>query len=191
MICERGGEFLCLSCNSLCSENLDLWRQFLPPFRYSNIIGNPVATNEAQTCWLGLRGLLNRPSEILPSKEAVKECRRSIRYADDLVRRLTIEFEIELGLRSAIAPVGKRLELTPSQAPLRDRNASDSNAHTRRLPGDPPFFRHRLGRGDDPLCDKTRSAFVLAREDEDPIASGDVFATIHRLLRAEGERFRG
>src|SRR5437762_13789072 len=82
MICERGGEFLCLSCNSLCSENLDLWRQFFPPFRYSNIIGNPVATNEAQTCWLGLRGLLNRPSEILPSKAAVKECRRSIRYAD-------------------------------------------------------------------------------------------------------------
>ncbi len=121
----------------------------------------------------------------------MKERRRFFRDAGDLVRRLTIEFEIELGLRSPIAPVGKRLELTSSQAPLRDRNASDRDAHARRLPGDAPFFCDRFDRGDKPMRDKTRSAFVLAREDKDPIASGDVLAAIHRLLRAEGERFRG
>src|ERR1041385_3656443 len=103
-----------------------------PAIRHSDIIGNTVAMNETQTSWLRLRVLLSRLSKILPSKEAVKERCRPIRYADDLVRRLTIKFGIELGLRSAIAPVGKRLELTPSQAPLRDRNASDRNAHARR-----------------------------------------------------------
>jgi len=150
---------------------------FFPPFRYSNIIGNTVA-------------LLSRLFEILSSKEVAEKRRRSIRYAGDLVRRLTIEFEIELGLGSVIVPVGKRFELTPSQAPLRARNASDGDAHTRRLPGDPPFFCDRFGRDDDPVRDKTRSPFILAREDEDPIALGDVLATIHRLLRAEGEPLR-
>ena len=150
---------------------------FFPPFRYSNIIGNTVA-------------LLSRLFEILSSKEVAEERRRSIRYADDLVRRLTIEFEIELGLGPVIVPVGKRFELTSSQAPLCARNASDGDAHTRRLPGDAPFFCDRLGRDDDPVRDKTRSPFILAREDEDPIALGDVPATIHRLLRAEGEPLR-
>src|SRR5207302_10551735 len=87
-------------------------------------------------------------------------------------------------------PVGKRFELTSSQAPLRARNASDADAHTRRLPGDLSFFCDRFGRDDDPVRDKTRSAFVLAREDEDPVAFRDVLATIHRFLRVERERRR-
>jgi hypothetical protein len=73
-------------------------------------------------------------------KEFAEERRRFIRDSDDLVRCLTIEFEIELGLRSTIVPVPKKFELTASQAPFRDRNASDRDAHARRLPGDPAFL---------------------------------------------------
>src|SRR5436309_947075 len=123
-------------------------------------------------------------------KEPVEEHRRSIRDADNLVRCLTIEFEIELGLGSTVVPVGKKFELAPPQAPLGARGASDGDAHARRLPGDPAFLCHRLGRGDDAARDETWPAFVLAREDEDRIDFGDVLATIHRLLRAERESLR-
>src|SRR5215207_5417104 len=47
------------------------------------------------------------------SKKAVQECRCSIRDAYDLVRGLTIELEIEFGLRPAIVPVGEALEFAP------------------------------------------------------------------------------
>src|SRR5438105_6237093 len=121
-------------------------------------------------------------------KESAEERRRFIRDADNLIRCLTIEFEIELGLGSTVVPVGKKFEIAPPQAPLRERGASDGDTHARRLPGDPAFFCNRFGRGDDAARDETWPAFVLAREDEDRIAFGDVFATIHRLLRAERER---
>src|SRR6266567_7125312 len=101
-----------------------------------------------------------------------------------------IEFEIELGLGPAVVPVRKKFELAPPQAPLRERGASDGDAHARRFPGDPGFLWDRLGRGDDAAGDETWPAFVLARENEDRIAFGDVLATIHRLLRAERERLR-
>ena len=123
-------------------------------------------------------------------KESAKERRRFVRDADNLVRCLTIEFEIELGLGSTVVPVGKKFELTPPQAPLRERGASDGDAHARRLPGDPGFLCDRFGRGDDAARDETWPTFVLAREDEDRIAFGDVLATIHRLLRPECERLR-
>jgi hypothetical protein len=58
------------------------------------------------------------------------------------------------------------------------------------LPGDPAFLCDRFGRGDDAARDETWPAFVLAREDENRIAFGDVLAAIHRLLRAERERLR-
>jgi hypothetical protein len=123
-------------------------------------------------------------------KEPAEERRRFIRDAGNLVRCLTIEFEIELGLGSTVVPVGKKSELAPPQAPLCERGASDGDAHARRLPGDPAFFCDRFGRGDDAARDETWSTFVLAREDEDRIAFGDVLATIHRLLRAERESVR-
>ena len=123
-------------------------------------------------------------------KELAEERRRFIRDADNLVRCLTIEFEIEFGLRSTIVPVGKKSQLAPPQAPLRERGASDGDAHARRLPGDPAFLCDRFGQSDHAARDETWPAFVLAREDEDRIAFGDVLATIHRLLRGEGERFR-
>src|ERR1700730_6172907 len=123
-------------------------------------------------------------------KESAKERRRFIRDADNLVRCLTIEFEIELGLGSTVVPVGKKFELAPPQAPFRERGAFDGDAHARRLPGDPAFSCDRFGRGDAPARDETWPAFVLAREDEDRIPFGDLLATIHRLLRAERERLR-
>ena len=123
-------------------------------------------------------------------KESAEERYRFIRDADDLVRGLTIEFEIELGLGSTVVPVGKKSELAPPQAPLGARRASDSNADARRLPSDPAYFCDRFGRGNDAARDETWSAFVFAREDEDGTAFGDVLATIHRLLRAERERLR-
>ena len=123
-------------------------------------------------------------------KEFAKERRRFIRDPDNLVRCLTIEFKIELGLRSAVVPVGKKFEFAPPQASLRQRGASDGDAHARRLPGEPAFFCDRFGRGNDAARDETWSAFVLAREDKDRIAFGDVLATIHRLLRVERERLR-
>jgi hypothetical protein len=122
-------------------------------------------------------------------KESVEERRRFVRDADDLVRCLTIEFEIELGLGSTVVPVGKKFELAPPQAPLRERGAPDGDADARGLPGDPAFFCDRFGRSDNAAGDETWPAFVLAREDEDGIAFGDVLATIHRLLRAERESF--
>src|SRR6266496_610136 len=123
-------------------------------------------------------------------EESAEERRRFIRDADNLVRCLTIEFEIELALGSTVVPVGKKFDLAPPQAPLRARGASDGDAHTRRLPGDPAFLCNRFGRGDDAACDETWPAFILAGEDEDRIAFGNVLATIHRLLRAERERLR-
>jgi hypothetical protein len=123
-------------------------------------------------------------------KESAEERRRFIRDADNLVRCLTIEFEIELGLGSTVVPVGKKPDLAPPQTPLGERGASDGDARARRLPGDPAFFCNRFGRGDDVARDQTWPAFVLAREDEDRIAFGDVLATIHRLLRTERESLR-
>src|SRR5262249_44575031 len=121
-------------------------------------------------------------------KEFAKERRRFLRDADDLVRCLTIEFEIQLGLGPAVVPVGKGFELAPPQAPLRERGAPDDEAHARRLPDDPGLLCDRFGRGDDAARDETWPAFVLAREDEDRIALDDALAAIHRLLRAERER---
>jgi len=56
--------------------------------------------------------------------------------------------------------------------------------------GDPAFLCNRFSRRDDAGRDETRSAFVLAREDEDCLAFCDVLATVHRLLRAEAARLR-
>src|SRR6266478_5105152 len=48
-------------------------------------------------------------------KEPPEERRRFIRDAGNLVRCLTIEFEIELSLGSTVVPVGKKFELAPSE----------------------------------------------------------------------------
>src|SRR5205807_7171276 len=92
-------------------------------------------------------------------KEIAEERRRFIRDAGNLIRRLTIEFEIQLGLGSTVVPIGKKSELASPQASLCQRGACDSDAHARRLPGR-PVFCDRFGRGDDAARDQTWPAFV-------------------------------
>jgi hypothetical protein len=123
-------------------------------------------------------------------KECSEERRRVVRNTGDLVRCLTIEFEIQLGLRSTVVPAGKSFELTPPQPPLREGGAFDRDAHAGRLPSDTAFLWDSFGRGDYTARDETSSAFVLTRENEDSVAFGDVLATIHRLLCAERESLR-
>jgi hypothetical protein len=84
-----------------------------------------------------------RALEILSLKESVEERHRFIRDSHDLVRCLTIEFGVELRLRPPVVPIGKTLELAPSQAPLREGGTSNGDAHLRRLPGDPRFVCDR------------------------------------------------
>ena len=50
-------------------------------------------------------------------KEFTEKRRRFIGDTNDLVRRLSIEFEIELGLGLAVIPVLERFELAPPQWP--------------------------------------------------------------------------
>jgi len=137
--------------------------------------------------WLGHIVFTPKPGVL---KESAEKRRRFVRDPDNLVRCLTIEFEIELGLGSTVAPVGEKFELAPPQTPFCQRAASDGDAHARRLPGDAAFLCDLFCRGHNAARDQTWPTFVLAREDEDRIASGDVLATIHRLLRAERECLR-
>ena len=129
-------------------------------------------------------------SEIRRLKESSEERCRLIRDADDFVRCLAIEFEIEFGLGSIIVPVAKALQVTATEAPLGDRSASDSDADPRRLPDDPAFLGDRFGRSDDAARNETWPAFVLAGEDKDYVAPGNMFPTVHRLLRGKRERSR-
>jgi hypothetical protein len=127
---------------------------------------------------------------LLILKESAKERARFIRNADNFICRLPIEFEIELGLRSAVVPVAKRLQFTASEPPFRQCGPFDVNAHARRLPENAGFLRDHFGGDDDAQRDKTLPAFVLARKDEDRVAFGDMLAAIHRLLRLKRERLR-
>ena len=78
-------------------------------------------------------------------KELVEKRRSRIGYSDDLVRRLAIEFEIELALGLAVVPVAETFELTPSQRVLRQPGALDGQADARRLPFDAGPSCHRFG----------------------------------------------
>ena len=73
-------------------------------------------------------------------EESPKVRRRLIRDADDLVRGLAIELEVELGLGPTVVPGGKRLQLTSPQAALGKREAPDGDTHARRLPVDTRCF---------------------------------------------------
>src|SRR6266566_5749444 len=56
--------------------------------------------------WLGHIVFMSKSAAL---KEPAEERRRFIRDAGNLVRCLTIEFEIELGLGSTVVPVGKKV----------------------------------------------------------------------------------
>ena len=123
-------------------------------------------------------------------EEAIEKRRRFIRDADDFVRCLAIEFEIELGFRLSIIPIGKLFEFTPPQCPLRQSGAFDGDADAGRLTGDSAFPRDCLGGSDRATRDEASPALVLACQDEHRVAFGDMLAAIHRLLRGKHERFR-
>ena len=123
-------------------------------------------------------------------EEFVEKRRRFIRDADDLVRGLTVEFEIELGPGSAVIPVGEMFEITPPQRALRERGASDGEADTRCLLGEAVLLRDRFDGSDNTACNEALSALALARENENGVAFGDMLTAIHRLLRGQRERLR-
>src|SRR5437763_8783930 len=110
-----------------------------------------------------------------------------IREADDLVRGLTIELEVELGLGPTVLPVGEALEVAAAEATLRQRDACHRDADARRLPRDPGLIRNRFSRRHDAACDQARTALVFACEDKDRIALADVLAAVHGLLLGECE----
>src|SRR5258708_37705645 len=125
-----------------------------------------------------------------PLKEFAEERRSFFRDTDDLIRGLTIKFEIELGFWLAVVPVGEMFEFAPPKPLLRKRGTLDGEAHTRCLPGDAALLRDRLGGRDDASRDEALPTLFLAREHENRVAFGAMFAAIHRLLRSERERLR-
>ena len=129
-------------------------------------------------------------SEIRRLQASAQECCRFIRDANNFVRCLAIEFEIEFGFGAIVVPVAKTFQLAAPEAPPGECSASNSDADPRRLPGDSAFLRDRFGGSDDAARNETWPAFVLAREDKDYIADGDVLPTVHRLLSGERERSR-
>src|SRR5215472_3697243 len=106
----------------------------------------------------------------LSLKEPPQKPRRFFCDADDLVRRLPVEFEIELGLGAVVAPIPEELELASSERPLRRRDAADGDADARRLPGDAGLPGDRFGRCDNAEGDEALPTFILAREQEDCVA---------------------
>src|ERR1700678_3708977 len=121
---------------------------------------------------------------------SIEKLRRLARYADDLVRCLAVEFEIELGFRLAVVPAGKLFEFAASQGPLCECGPFDGDAHARRLSGDTAFLCDCFGGSDDATRDEALPALVLACEDEHRVTFGDVLAAIHRLLRSKRECLR-
>src|SRR5262249_43759117 len=110
--------------------------------------------------------------------------------ADDLVRRLAVELEVQFRFRPAVVPRLERPELAASEAALRKRRARDPDADSRGLAANAALSCDRFSAGDDSTRDQTTPAFVLAREHEDRVAFDDVFAAIHRLRRSERKRLR-
>jgi hypothetical protein len=123
-------------------------------------------------------------------EESIEKLRDFIRDADDFVRCLAIEFEIKLGFRLAIIPLGKFFEFAPPQWPLRKSGEFDDDANARRLTGDSAFLRDCPGQSDSATRYEASPALILAREDEYRVAFDDMLAAIHRLLRGKNERFR-
>src|SRR5262245_10637638 len=91
-------------------------------------------------------------------EESLEEGFRRVRDAHDLVRRLTIELEIELGSGLAVLPLGQAFELAPPQWALREPRAPDGDAHARRLPGDAALPGDRFGGGDHAAGDEALAA---------------------------------
>ena len=97
-------------------------------------------------------------------EESIEKLRDFIRDADDFVRCLAIEFEIKLGFRLAIIPLGKFFEFAPPQWPLRRSGEFDDDANARRLTGDSAFLRDCLAKVTAPRAMRPRPpSFSLAK----------------------------
>src|SRR5437868_13626996 len=83
--------------------------------------------------------------------------------SDDLVRRLAVELEVELGLRAPVLPVREGLELGATEAARSEPSAFDLDADARGLAVEILAQRNRLGVGDDAARDEAEAAFILAR----------------------------
>src|SRR5439155_11023547 len=103
--------------------------QFRMNLEFQRVLSAPAKGSTISRCSIATRTSTISSSGGLSLKESAEERRRFIRDAGDLIRCLTVEFEIELGFGWAVVPVGKRFELAPTQAPLRERGASDGDAH--------------------------------------------------------------
>src|ERR1700751_2882589 len=96
------------------------------------------------------------------SEEAFEKGLRLIRDADDLIRRLPVELEIELGLGLTVVPVVEGLGIISPEWPLGECGALDCYAHAPRLSCNAAFLRDRLGGGDDATRDQALAAIGLA-----------------------------
>jgi hypothetical protein len=123
-------------------------------------------------------------------KESPQEGCRFIRNADDLIRRLAIEFEIEFRLGAIVVPVAKLFQLAAPERPLGGRSAANTDADPRRLAGGPAFLRNCFGRSNYAAGNQASPAFVLTRKDKDQITLCDVLPTVHCLLSGEREGSR-
>jgi hypothetical protein len=122
--------------------------------------------------------------------ECLKERLGCLGDAHDLVRGLTVELEIELGLGSAVVPAREAFELGASQRHLRDDSPSDGMLMRGVCGSMPRFFATAGAEVTTPRAARPRAASVLAREDVARISRCDVLAALHRLLRGERERGR-
>jgi hypothetical protein len=111
------------------------------------------------------------------SEMLLQERGRFVGDARDFVRCLPIEFSRDLGLKTAVVQIAKRLEFLPSEVSLRPGDRLDLDAHTdARAAGDG---------GHDAPCAKSLAAVVVGVEHEDLVIDADLLAAVHRLL---GER---
>src|SRR5688572_11200546 len=80
------------------------------------------------------------------SEKGAQKDRGFLRYPADLVRRLAIEFEIQLRLRALILPVREWLELLATESASGRGGSADRDAHPWCLPLDPFPPGQRLSR---------------------------------------------
>src|SRR5690348_18383130 len=120
----------------------------------------------------------------------LEECGRDVGEPDDLVRGLSVEFEVELGFRTTVIPGRERLQLRTPERVSGEVAAFDLDARARCLPLEILARRDRLRGRDDAARDEAAAAFVLAGEEKDHIADGDALAAVHRLLAGKTPRRR-
>src|SRR5690606_26131802 len=107
--------------------------------------------------------------------------------ANDLVRCLTIELEIEFCLRTTIIPVAKRLEFTAPKPSLRPPGALDKDAYPGSLSFNTLRPRESVRRRHDSFCGQAMTALVFACEHVNDVACRYAFTAVHRLLPGEGK----